>query len=68
MVPISGAQVFPFDKGYSLFVLTKAAQGEFYDLAGERTDLAFCPLREIDSDTDLTWAVNWLRISARLMA
>ena len=54
------AQVFAFDKGYSLFVLTKAAEGEFYDLAGERTDLAFCPLREIDSDSDLTWAVAWL--------
>jgi type IV secretion system protein VirB4 len=54
------AQVFAFDKGYSLFVLTKAAHGEFYDLAGEKTDLAFCPLREIDSDADLTWAVSWL--------
>lgn len=54
------AQVFAFDKGYSLFVLTKAAGGEFYDLAGEKTDLAFCPLREIDSDADLTWAVTWL--------
>jgi type IV secretion system protein VirB4 len=40
--------------------LTKAASGEFYDLAGEKTDLAFCPLREIDSDADLTWAVTWL--------
>jgi type IV secretion system protein VirB4 len=54
------AQVFAFDKGYSLFVLTKAANGEFYDLAGEHTALAFCPLREIDSDADLTWAVAWL--------
>jgi type IV secretion system protein VirB4 len=54
------AQVFAFDKGYSLFVLTKAAGGEFYDLAGDKTDLAFCPLREIDSDADLTWAVSWL--------
>ena len=54
------AQVFAFDKGYSLFVLTKGAGGEFYDLAGEKTDLAFCPLREIDSDADLTWAVTWL--------
>jgi len=54
------AQVFAFDKGHSLFVLTKAAEGEFYDLAGERTDLAFCPLRDIDSDADLTWAVGWL--------
>ena len=54
------AQVFAFDKGYSLFVLTKAAGGEFYDLAGEHAELAFCPLREIDSDADLTWAVTWL--------
>jgi type IV secretion system protein VirB4 len=54
------AQVFAFDKGYSLFVLTKAAGGEFYDLAGEKAELAFCPLREIDSDADLTWAVTWL--------
>jgi type IV secretion system protein VirB4 len=54
------AQVFAFDKGYSLFVLTNAAEGDFYDLAGEKTDLAFCPLREIDSDADLTWAVAWL--------
>jgi type IV secretion system protein VirB4 len=54
------AQVFAFDKGYSLFVLTKAAEGEFYDLAGDKTDLAFCPLREIDSDADLTWAVAWI--------
>jgi type IV secretion system protein TrbE len=54
------AQVFSFDKGYSLFVLTRAADGEFYDLAGDKTDLAFCPLREIDSNADLTWAVAWL--------
>ncbi len=54
------AQVFAFDKGHSLFVLTKAAEGEFYDLAAEKTDLAFCPLRDIDSDADLTWAIAWL--------
>jgi type IV secretory pathway VirB4 component len=60
------AQVFAFDKGYSLYVLTKAADGEFYDLAGERTDLAFCPLRDIDTDADLTWAVNWLEDLCKL--
>jgi type IV secretion system protein VirB4 len=60
------AQVFAFDKGYSLFVLTKAASGEFYDLAGEKTGLAFCPLREIDSDADVTWAVNWLEDLCKL--
>src|SRR5262249_10690722 len=55
-----GAQVFAFDKGYSLYVLTRAANGEFYDIGGERTHVAFCPLREIDSDQDLAWAVEWL--------
>jgi type IV secretion/conjugal transfer VirB4 family ATPase len=55
-----GAQVFAFDKGYSLFVLTRAANGEFYDIGGEKTHVAFCPLREIDSDQDLAWAVEWL--------
>lgn len=60
------AQVFAFDKGYSLFLLTKAAGGAFYDLAGEHTHLAFCPLREIDTDADLTWAVTWLEDLCRL--
>jgi type IV secretory pathway VirB4 component len=54
------AQVFAFDKGYSLYVLNKAIEGEFYDLAGPKTRLAFCPLREIDTDADVTWAVGWL--------
>lgn len=54
------AQVFAFDKGYSLFVLTKASGGEFYDIGGERTHWAFCPLKEIDSAADIAWAVDWL--------
>lgn len=54
------AQVFAFDKGYSLFVLTKAAGGEFYDIGGERTHWAFCPLKEIDTQSDVAWAVDWL--------
>ena len=31
------AQVFVFDKGYSMSVLTKACGGEFYDIGGEKT-------------------------------
>jgi type IV secretion system protein VirB4 len=54
------AQVFAFDKGYSLLVLTKAVGGEFYDIGGERTDWAFCPLKEIDTAADVAWAVDWL--------
>jgi type IV secretion system protein VirB4 len=54
------AQVFAFDKGYSLFALTQAAGGEFYDIGGEWTDWAFCPLKDIDSQGDVAWAVDWL--------
>jgi type IV secretion system protein VirB4 len=54
------AQVFAFDKGYSLFALTQAASGEFYDIGGEWTDWAFCPLKDIDSQGDVAWAVDWL--------
>lgn len=56
----TNAQVFAFDKGYSLYVLTHAAKGEFYDIGGEKTHLAFCPLKEIDTDQDLAWAVEWI--------
>jgi len=58
--------VFAFDRGYSLNVLTQAVGGEFYDLAGPGTDLAFCPLREIDSDSDRIWAVGWIEALCRL--
>ncbi len=54
------AQVFAFDRGYSIWMLTHAVGGEFYDLAGPKTDLAFCPLRDIDDESDVTWAVGWI--------
>jgi type IV secretion system protein VirB4 len=55
-----GAQVFAFDKGYSMYVLNRASGGEFYDLAGPKTRLAFCPLRRLETDGDVVWAVGWL--------
>ena len=60
------AQVFAFDRGYSIWMLTEAMGGEFYDLAGPKSDLAFCPLREIDDDSDLTWAVGWIEALCEL--
>lgn len=54
------AQVFAFDKGYSIWMLTAAAGGEFYDLAGPKSDLAFCPLRDIDGGSGLSWAIGWV--------
>jgi type IV secretion system protein VirB4 len=60
------AQVFAFDRGYSIWMLTQAAGGEFYDLAGPKTDLAFCPLRDIDGESDITWAVGWIEALCQL--
>jgi type IV secretion/conjugal transfer VirB4 family ATPase len=54
------AQVFAFDKGYSLYVLARAAGGEFYELGGERAHLAFCPLRELEEPSDVAWAAEWI--------
>jgi type IV secretion system protein VirB4 len=60
------AQVFAFDRGYSIWMLTTAAVGEFYDLAGPKTDLAFCPLKDIDDDSDVQWAVGWIEVLCEL--
>jgi type IV secretion system protein VirB4 len=60
------AQVFAFDRGYSVWMLCQAAGGEFYDVAGPKTDLAFCPLRNIDSDGDVTWAVGYIEVLCEL--
>src|SRR5580658_6407759 len=60
------AKVFAFDRGYSSWLLTVAASGAFYDLAGPRTSLAFCPLAALDQDSDLTWAVGWIEALCEL--
>jgi type IV secretion system protein VirB4 len=54
------AQVFCFDKGYSMFVLNQAAGGDFYDLGGPNAPLNFCPLGELDDPSDVAWAVDYV--------
>jgi type IV secretion system protein VirB4 len=60
------AQVFAFDRGYSIWMLTEAMGGEFYDLAGPHSHLAFCPLRDIDDDAAVAWAVGWIEVLCEL--
>lgn len=56
------AQVFAFDKGYSLLPLCWASGGEHYDIAGdtEDTELAFCPLSQVHEASEQAWAAEWL--------
>jgi type IV secretion/conjugal transfer VirB4 family ATPase len=56
------ARVFVFDKGYSMFVLTKACGGEFYDIGGRKTAVSFCPLHGLQGAADVKWAVDWLEV------
>jgi len=54
-----GAQVFAFDKGYSLFVLCAASGGSYYEI-GADTGPAFTPLAQIDVPSERLWAQEWL--------
>jgi hypothetical protein len=61
-----GAQVFAFDKGYSLQTLAMACGGDFYDIGGEEGNDAhsigsgFAPLENIDTDADIAWATDYV--------
>lgn len=54
------AQVFVFDKGYSMQPLVWAAGGQHYDISGDTDDVAFCPLASIHEQSELEWAVEWV--------
>ena len=54
------SRIFAFDKGYSMYVLTKACGGQHYDLGGDRSGLSFCPLYDLETDTDLATAAEWV--------
>jgi type IV secretion system protein VirB4 len=54
------AQVFAFDKGMSLYALTKAIGGQHYVVGGDEDQLAFCPLQFLDTQNDRAFAGEWL--------
>ena len=58
------AQIFAFDKGHSLMPLTLAAGGNHYDIGGDRDTnerrLSFCPLWDLNTDSDRAWASEWI--------
>ncbi|MGY6710461.1 MAG: conjugal transfer protein TrbE, partial [Rhizobiaceae bacterium] len=58
----AGAQIFAFDKGKSLLPLTLAAEGDHYEVgSGEgAAELSFCPLAELSTDGDRSWASEWI--------
>ena len=55
-----GMHVYCFDKGYSMYPLTLAVGGAHFDVAGDESELAFCPLQFIDNDQDRAWSIDWI--------
>jgi type IV secretion/conjugal transfer VirB4 family ATPase len=55
-----GMSIFAFDKGMSLYPLTKASGGRHFTVAGDNDQLSFCPLQFLDTRNDRSWAMEWI--------
>lgn len=62
-----GMTIFSFDKGMSMFGLcsaingaTKGKSGQHFNIAGDDSQLAFCPLQFLETESDRSWAVSWI--------
>ena len=55
-----GMTVFAFDKGMSLYVLTRACGGRHYMISGDGDPLRFAPLQYLQTAGDRAWAAEWL--------
>ncbi|TYR37160.1 VirB4 family type IV secretion/conjugal transfer ATPase [Mesorhizobium microcysteis] len=56
----AGSQVFAFDKGASMLPLTLAAGGKHFNIGGDEVPLAFCPLKQLETEGDRAWANEWI--------
>ncbi len=55
-----GMSIFAFDKGMSLYPLTKASGGRHFTVAGDSEQLSFCPLQFLETRNDRAWAMEWI--------
>lgn len=55
------ANIFIFEKGYSMYPLCSAIEGaSHFDIGGDGAPVQFCPLKDIQTDADQIWAEEWL--------
>lgn len=55
-----GMSIYCFDKGMSMYPLTKAVGGKHFTVASDDEALAFCPLQFLDTKGDRAWAMEWI--------
>jgi type IV secretion system protein VirB4 len=61
-----GMSIFSFDKGMSMYPLTKAVGGLHFRIAADDDQLAFCPLQYLETKGDRAFAMEWVDIIVRL--
>ncbi len=61
-----GMSIFAFDKGMSMYALTKAVGGQHFAIGADDDDLEFCPLQFLESKVDRAWAMEWIETVLRL--
>lgn len=55
-----GMSIYAFDKGMSMYPLTKAVGGLHFSVAADDDRLAFCPLQFLETKGDRAWAMEWI--------
>lgn len=55
-----GMSIYAFDKGLSLYALTKGVGGRHISVAADDERLAFCPLQFLETPGDRAWAMEWI--------
>lgn len=55
-----GISIYTFDKGMSMYPLTKAVGGLHFSVAADDDNLAFCPLQFLETKGDRAWAMEWI--------
>ena len=56
----AGMSIFVFDKGMSMYPLTKATGGLHFSVAADDETLAFCPLQFLETKGDRAWVMEWI--------
>jgi len=57
----AGSRVFSFDKGMSMYALTRAVGGAHYEPGADTSSLTFAPLSRVgESASERAWAEEWI--------
>ncbi len=58
--------IYCFDKGLSMYPLTRAVGGQHFTVAGDDEALSFCPLQFLETKSDRAWAMEWICLMVEL--